>query len=154
LVDFRAVPSEYIDRTSLPRSVELTRPGDVFVVTGGRVRAGVDFDGGAVVVGAIQIIRPTTNLVGPEVLAVLITYHGQQQAVVAGTLGIDLKSLEIPLPDARSTQRLRIALRTLSERRRWAAAAVEAVDDLTDALLVGVSTRLLAFADSDESERP
>jgi hypothetical protein len=61
-VDFRATPSEYIDRTSLPRSVELTRPGDVPVVTGGRVRAGVDFDGGAVVVGAIQIIRPTALL--------------------------------------------------------------------------------------------
>ncbi len=44
--DLLVTPSEFVDQSLLPRSTELTQPGDVLVVTDGRIRAGVDRDGG------------------------------------------------------------------------------------------------------------
>lgn len=152
--DLLVTPSEFVDQSLLPRSTELTQPGDVLVVTNGRIRAGVDRDGGAVVAGPIQIVRPRSDSVSSEVLAALITHHGQQQAVGTTLPRINLKSLEIPLLDAESTLRLQTALRTINENRKWAVAALEALDDLAAALIVGVPTGSLRFADHDETEQP
>lgn len=135
-------------------ATELTQPGDILVVTDSRIRAGVDRDGGAVLSGPIQIVRPRSNLVSAEVLAALITHYGQQQAVGTTVPRINIKSLEIPLLDAESTQRLQTALRMINEHRKWAAAALEALDDVAAALIVGVSTGSLRFADPAETEQP
>lgn len=152
--DLLVTPREFVDQSFLSRPIKLTQPGDVLVVTDGQIRAGVDRDGGAVVSGPIHIVRPRSDLVSPEVLAALITHHGQQQAVGTTVPRINLKSLEIPLLDAESTLRLQTALRTINDHRKWAASALEALDDLAAALIVGVPTGSLRFVNHDETEQP
>ncbi|MEU7170480.1 N-6 DNA methylase [Micromonospora tulbaghiae] len=151
-LDYTVTPAGFIERKSLPRSAEFTQPGDVIVLTDGLVRAGVDRSGGAVATGPLQIVRPLSDLVSSEVLAALITYHGRRQAVGVTIPRINLKSLEIPLLDLQSTRRLEAALRTLSQEQRWVEAARMALDEMTEALVVGVSTGSLRLTDSDEAE--
>jgi len=153
--DFSAVHGDFVDRMSLPHEAELTQPGDVLVLTEGRVRAGVDKSGGAAITGPIQIVRPKSQDVSSEVLAALISFRGRQQAVGTTVPRIKLKSLEISLLDAESARGLEGALRLLGEHQRQAAAALDAVEDLTEALLLGASAGLIWPASgTDEAGRP
>jgi SAM-dependent methyltransferase len=141
------VPGAFIERDKLPHPVELTRAGDVLVLTDGRVRAGVDRRGGHVVAGPIQVVRPRSDVVSPEVLAALITYFGSRQAVGLTVPRINLKSLEIPLLDVDSTRSLDAALRMLGEHQHWTTVARGALDDLSDALVAGVTSGSLVLGD-------
>lgn len=147
------VPGTVIERDKLPHPAELTRPGDVLVLTDGRIRAGVDRDGGCVVAGPIQVVRPTSDAVSPEVLAALITHFGSRQAVGITVPRIKLKSVEIPLLDADSTRSLDAALRVLSEHQHWTTVARTALDELSDALIAGVSCGSLILDDDTRGVR-
>jgi SAM-dependent methyltransferase/predicted DNA-binding transcriptional regulator AlpA len=154
--DFSATHGALADRMNVPADAELTQPGDVLVLTEGKIRAGVDKRGGAAVIGAIQVVRPLSQSISADVLAALVSMRGQQQAVGTTVRRIKLRSLEVPLLDAGATQGLHSALRLLGEQRRQAAAALNAVDDLTEALVLGASTGFTwpARGDDNAVERP
>jgi hypothetical protein len=80
------------------------------------------------------------------VLAALVSFRGRQQAVGTTVPRIKLRSLEIPWLDAQSARSLERALRLLAEQQRQAAAALQAVEDLTDTLLLGASAGLIWIA--------
>lgn len=141
------VPSACIERDKLPHPPELTRPGDVLVLTDGRVRAGVDRRGGCAVAGPIQVVRPNSDVISPQVLAALITYFGSRQAVGVTVPRVNLKSVEIPVLDVDSMRSLDAALRMLGEHQHWTTIARGALDDLSDALVAGVSSGSLALED-------
>jgi hypothetical protein len=152
--DFTVKAREAVDYEHLPHHVELTRRGDILVLTDGRVRTGIDHTGGAAVSGSIQIVRPQSPSISPTVLAALITHRGQQYASGAAAPKIDLNSLEIPQLDADSTRRLEAALRKLHTHRGHATATLAALDDLSEVLLVGVTTGSLRVDDEGRTDRP
>jgi hypothetical protein len=92
-------------------------------------------------------------VVSAEVLAALITYFGSRQAVGVTVPRISLKSVEIPLLDADSTRSLDEALRMLGEHQHWTTVARGALDDLSDALVAGVSSGSLVLDDDTRGGR-
>jgi hypothetical protein len=154
LFDFSATHGDVVDQTNMPKGAELTQPGDVLVLTEGRVRAGVDNIGGAAVAGPIQIVRPGPQSVSSEVLAAIISFYGRQQATGVTVPRIKLRSLEIPLLDTESAHSLGRALHLLGEQQRLAAASLRAAEDLTEALLLGTSAGLIWPALEGEAQRP
>ena len=142
--DLTVIPSEHVDLTLVPFTVELTRPGDVIAVPDGpRLRAGVDQIGGAAVSAPLVILRPRAAAVDPIVLAAVLssTSHGNSTGTSAKQA--DLAELKIPYPSADMAGWLEKALRALGEQRRQASAAVNAIDELRTALVLGLSSNAL-----------
>jgi type I restriction-modification system DNA methylase subunit len=142
--DLTVIPSSRVELTSATDKVELTRPGDVVVVTGGaKPRAAVDHLGGAVVSAPLQVVRPRPGSIDPVVLAAFITSIGPKYAVGTTVGHLDLTALEVPCPDPRTSKWLSQALEALGTQRRAALAAVRAIDELRTELVDGLGSQTI-----------
>jgi hypothetical protein len=139
-VGLEVVPSDRVDLELAPDPVELTRPGDVLVLTEGGVRAAVDRVGGSAVASPVHLVRPISPSLDPLVLAALITWSAPQYA--AGTVipRVNLHQIEVPVLDVGSNRLLGQILDLLLERRRNADRVLRAVDRLTETLTAGIGS--------------
>lgn len=140
--DLAITPSELVDPTLVPFPVEITRPGDVIaVVDGPRLRACVDLVGGAAVSAPLVVLRPRAKSIDPTILAALIS--SIRNSLGSSVKQMDLVALEIPCLNADMADWLKKALGALGEQRRQANAAVNAIDELRTALVLGLSSKAL-----------
>lgn len=91
----------------------------------------------------LLILRPRSDSIDPIVLAALISSISPRYTVGTSVKHVDLAELEIPYPDADITRWLKKALGALGEQRRQATAAVQAIDELRTALVLGLSSQAL-----------
>jgi hypothetical protein len=151
--DLAVTPSEQVDLKLVAGRVELTRPGDVLVITdGSRLRAGVNQAGGAAVSAPLVILRPRPDSMDPIVLAALITSIAPHYAAGTAVKHADLSSVQIPCPDLRTTRWLAKALNALGEQRRQALAAVQAIDEIRTDLIQGLGSQALKLPEVLDQE--
>lgn len=142
--DLTIRPSSRVNLESVTHRVEITKPGDVVVITdGAKPRAAVDHWGGAVVSSPLQVVRPRPRLIDPVILAAFITSMAPKYTVGTTIGHLDLAALEVPCPDAYTSGWLSRVLETLSGQRRDALAAVEAIDELGTELIDGLASRTI-----------
>jgi N-6 DNA Methylase len=145
--DMAVLPSGSVDTRALTSPVEVTRPGDVIVMTdGAKPRAAVDHAGGAVVGAPLQIVRAQRDFVDPTVLAALITLLAPRYTVGSTNKHVDLPAMELPYPDAEVAHVLRQTLQALGEERRQAVEVMRAVDELRDDLVEGLCSGTLKLS--------
>ncbi len=143
--DFTVTPSTTIDLNLLPRPAELTQAGDVLVVTEGQIRAAVDYVGGATVSQRVQILRPRPGTIDPVALAALISSHAPEQSFGTTIQRVKLSSILLPSLDFALSCDLGAALRSLADRRRELVTALRTIEDLSEALTLGVGHRAVLF---------
>lgn len=145
-LDAVVTASRGIDTEKLAGPVTLTRPGDIIVLPeGSKPRAAVDHSGDAVVGAPLQIVRSRNNFLPPVVLAELITLYAPRYALGSVVKRISLPALELPCPSAGAAHVLAEILDVLSVRRRQAAIALKAIDELRENLVEGICTGTLGF---------
>ncbi len=128
-----------IDRED--RRVQLTRPGDVVVLSHpGTIKAGVDRVGGRVASHSLQVLRPNKRFIHPTILAALLNSSWTQELLDGAGTSPNILDLEVPLLDQSDSAILRNILQDLEEHRQRTQRATEAASAVLSALINGIAS--------------
>ncbi|MEV7099793.1 N-6 DNA methylase [Amycolatopsis sp. NPDC051045] len=136
--DWTALSSGTVNINEFGRDVPRTRPGDVLVFAhDGRVRAGVDNVGGAVVAAPLQVVRLREQTGDrPLLLAVLLS------ATPVPVSHADIRDLTVALPPDQESANVIEILRSVLAQRDAVQAAATATNELLGTIIAAVAAGL------------
>jgi predicted DNA-binding transcriptional regulator AlpA len=136
-----ALPSSTVEVEKLSRDVPWTRPGDVVVfVHDGKVRAGVDEVGGAVVAAPLQVVRLREQTDRALLLAVLLSSTSVPASATVSYA--DIRDLTVAWPPERDSAHVTSVLRSVIAQRDAVQKAATAANELLDAMVAAVAAGL------------
>jgi N-6 DNA Methylase len=150
-------PTEHVDPETLPRSCQLTRPGDLAVAfVGGRLHAAVERHGGRVPALPVQVLRLEEDWLDPALAAAFLASPSNRHLAAAASSGrahLDLRELQLPAIPRERTAALREALSALTTTETLARELLAASDRARDALL-DLGGHAVADEPADVHEEP